>query len=66
MPYNTLIRNKPMTLTEANKIWSDCYNSGDLSLWNNYTNAQREQAIATRDAHFNGRQWGIWNINDWD
>jgi hypothetical protein len=55
-----------MTLTEANKIWSDCYNSGDLSLWNNYTNAQREQAIATRDAHFNGRQWGIWNINDWD
>jgi hypothetical protein len=55
-----------MTIETANKIWNDCYNSSDLSLWNNYTSAQRLQAIETRDAHANGGQWGIWNISDRD
>jgi hypothetical protein len=55
-----------MTIETANKIWNDCYNSSDFSLWNNYTSAQRLQAIETRDAHANGGQWGIWNISDRD
>jgi len=56
-----------MTITEANAIWFDCYQSTDLDLWNRYTDAQRRQAIATRDAHANGDgQWGIWNISDRD
>lgn len=55
-----------MTLETANQIWNDCYNSTDLTLWDKYTSAQREQAIATRDAHANGGQWGIWNISDRD
>ena len=55
-----------MTLDTANKIWNDCYASTDLTLWGNYTDAQRRQAIATRDAHANGGQWGVWNISDRD
>lgn len=55
-----------MTLETANQIWSDCYQSTDLSLWDRYTDAQRRQAIETRDAHANGGQWGIWNISDRD
>jgi hypothetical protein len=55
-----------MTIETANRIWSDCYQSTDLTLWGNYTDAQRRQAIETRDAHANGGQWGIWNISDRD
>ena len=55
-----------MTLTEANQIWSDCYQSTDLTLWNRYSSAQRLQAIEVRDAHTNGGQWGVWNISDRD
>jgi hypothetical protein len=55
-----------MTLTEANTIWTACYASDDLTLWGNYTDAQRRQAIETRDAHANGGQWGIWTISDRD
>ena len=55
-----------MTLTEANLIWFDCYQSTDLTLWDRYSSDQRLQAIQTRDAHANGGQWGIWNISDRD
>ena len=56
-----------MTITEANQIWSDCYQSTDLSLWDRYTSDQRLEAIQTRDRHANGDgQWGIWNISDRD
>ena len=54
-----------MTLETANLIWNDCYASTDLTLWNQYTSAQRLQAIETRDAHANGG-WGVWNISDRD
>ena len=55
-----------MTIDQANQIWNDCYNSDDLSLWNNYTSAQRLEAIKTRDNHANGGTWGVWNISDRD
>ncbi len=55
-----------MTLETANRIWEDCYASTDLSLWNQYTDRQRREAIETRDAHANGGQWGVWNISDRD
>ncbi len=54
-----------MTLTEANAIWSDCYASDDLSLWDRYTDRQRHEAIAVRSGSNDG-QWGIWNISDRD
>jgi hypothetical protein len=54
-----------MTLTEANTIWTACYASDDLTLWDQYTSTQRDQAIAVRDQTANG-QWGIWNISDRD
>lgn len=37
-----------MTITEANQIWNDCYNSDDYSLWAKYTPEQRERAISLR------------------
>jgi hypothetical protein len=52
-----------MTLETANRIWEDCYQSTDLTLWNKYTSAQRMQAIETRDAHANGG-YGVWCISD--
>jgi hypothetical protein len=48
--YNTLSSDDPMTLTEANQIWHDCYASDDLTLWSQYTVEQREQAISVRSA----------------
>ena len=60
-----------MTITEANKIWEACYGpeSWDIETWadawDSYTQAQREQAIATRDASVAG-SWGTWNISDRD
>jgi len=54
-----------MTLETANRIWEDCYQSTDLTLWGKYTLTQRMQAIETRDAHANGG-WGRWNISDRD
>lgn len=37
-----------MTLTEANQIWFDCYQSTDLTLWDKYTSDQRLVAIQVR------------------
>jgi len=62
----TSVQTKQMTIDQANQIWNDCYASTDLSLWSQYTSAQRLQAIETRDAHANGGQWGVWNISDRD
>jgi hypothetical protein len=59
-----------MTIQEANQIWNACYGteswaSGWADAWDSYTQAQREQAIATRDASVAG-SWGTWNISDRD
>jgi hypothetical protein len=54
-----------MTLETANLIWNACYASDDLSLWDLYTDRQRDEAIAVRSGSTDG-QWGIWNISDRD
>ena len=60
-----------MTIDQANEIWNACYGpeSWDIETWadawDSYTQAQREQAIATRDASVAG-SWGTWNISDRD
>ena len=68
MPYTDLIETKrPMTIDQANEIWTACYGSTLASEtakgWATYTSAQRLQAIAVRqDAH--DGQYGTWNISD--
>jgi hypothetical protein len=64
-PYTNLISKRPMTLETANLIWNACYASDDLSLWDLYTDRQRDEAIAVRSGSTDG-QWGIWNISDRD
>ena len=60
-----------MTITEANQIWEACYGpeSWDIEVWadawDSYTQAQREQALTTRNASVTG-SWGTWNISDRD
>ena len=55
-----------MTITEANQIWFDCYQSTDLSLWNKYTTQQRLDAIDTRQLEHERQHggWGTWEISD--
>ena len=59
-----------MTIQEANQIWNACYGpeSWDIETWadawDSYTQAQREEAIATRQA--GQPSWGTWNISDRD
>ena len=55
-----------MTITEANAIWDACYGpESSAASWDAYTAAQRERAMATRDASV-AASWGIWNISDRD
>jgi hypothetical protein len=58
-----------MTIETANLIWNACYGStnGDdiAKAWATYSDRQRREAIAVRDAHANGG-WGVWNISDRD
>jgi len=55
-----------MTIDQANQIWTACYGAGvdTAQGWKVYSNAQRLQAIETRNAHAAGGQWGSWNISD--
>ncbi len=57
-----------MTIDQANAIWTACYQGTAAETaegWATYTNAQRREAIETRDAHASGA-WGVWDISDRD
>jgi hypothetical protein len=55
-----------MTIDQANQIWTDCYASSDLSLWDLYTDRQRLEAIDVRQLEHERVTggWGVFNISD--
>lgn len=55
-----------MTITEANRIWADCYGTPDADGWSRYTSQQRLMAIEIRQLEHERQRgcWGEWNVSD--